>query len=338
MVESSQRTVESVKKTQSKGPDSAPRGASGNALAPADRWRGEIANHRLTLFQSLRDMAAEPLQTIMTVLVIAIALALPGALYLAVENLERLSGNVEASTQITVFVEMDASETVVATLDSRLRTLSGVGLITFISPDQALEEFQALSGFGRALDYLSDSPLPAVFVVQPDSVDLTRAGLIAEQIEKFAGVDQVQVDMQWLQRLRSMLEIGEKLITALGITLALGVLLAVANTIRLAIQSRTDEIIVIRLVGGTDAYVRRPFLYTGVVFGFFGGLVAVIFLSLLVFWLNRSIEVLASLYESRFVLHGLDLASFSSVLGGGAILGLLGAWLAVQKHLKGIEP
>lgn len=334
----SPRIVASVKKTQTRGRDAAPRGASGNGLAPADRWRGELANHRLTLIQSLRDMVVEPLQTAMTVLVIAIALALPGALYLAVENLERLSGNVEASTQITVFVEMSASQTVIAALDGQLQTLSGVGLITFISPDQALEEFQALSGFGSALDYLSDSPLPAVFVVQPDSVDLARASLIAEQIEKFAGVDQVQVDMQWLQRLRSMLEIGEKLITALGITLALGVLLAVANTIRLAIQNRTDEIIVIRLVGGTDSYVRRPFLYTGLVFGFAGGLVAVSLLSLSVVWLNSSIEVLASLYESRFVLHGLGLTSFSSVLGGGAMLGLLGAWLAVQRHLKGIEP
>ena len=116
----SPRIVASVKKTQTRGRDAAPRGASGNGLAPADRWRGELANHRLTLIQSLRDMVVEPLQTAMTVLVIAIALALPGALYLAVENLERLSGNVEASTQITVFVEMSASQTVIAALDGQL--------------------------------------------------------------------------------------------------------------------------------------------------------------------------------------------------------------------------
>ena len=311
----------------------------GNAtLTAVDRLRGEITNHRVTLVQSLRDMVSEPLQTAMTVLVIAIALALPGALFLAVENLERLSGNVKASTQLTVFLEFGVEEKTIETLEIQLQTLVGVSSISYISPEQALTEFQALSGFGSALDYLAESPLPAVFVVQPDSVKLDRAGEIADQISKLSGVDQVQIDMQWLQRLRSMLEIGEKLITALSISLGLGVLLAVANTIRMAIQSRTDEIIVIRLVGGTDGYVRRPFLYTGLIFGLSGGLVSVLLLWGSVNWLNSSIEVLASLYESRFVLHGLSIWSLLGILGGGALLGLLGAWVAVRRHLRGIEP
>ena len=313
--------------------------ATGNAaLTAMDRLRGEITNHRVTLVQSLRDMVSEPLQTAMTVLVIAIALALPGALFLAVENLERLSGNVKASTQLTVFLEFGVEEKTIETLEIQLQTLVGVSSISYISPEQALTEFQALSGFGSALDYLAESPLPAVFVVQPDSVKLDRAGEIADQISKLSGVDQVQIDMQWLQRLRSMLEIGEKLITALSISLGLGVLLAVANTIRMAIQSRTDEIIVIRLVGGTDGYVRRPFLYTGLIFGLSGGLVSVLLLWGSVNWLNSSIEVLASLYESRFVLHGLSIWSLLGILGGGALLGLLGAWVAVRRHLRGIEP
>ena len=313
--------------------------ATGNAaLTAMDRLRGEITNHRVTLVQSLRDMVSEPLQTAMTVLVIAIALALPGALFLAVENLERLSGNVKASTQLTVFLEFGVEEKTIETLEIQLQTLVGVSSISYISPEQALTEFQALSGFGSALDYLAESPLPAVFVVQPDSVKLDRAGEIADQISKLSGVDQVQIDMQWLQRLRSMLEIGEKLITALSITLGLGVLLAVANTIRMAIQSRTDEIIVIRLVGGTDGYVRRPFLYTGLIFGLSGGLVSVLLLWGSVNWLNSSIEVLASLYESRFVLHGLSIWSLLGILGGGALLGLLGSWVAVRRHLRGIEP
>ena len=307
-------------------------------MTAMDRLRGEITNHRVTLVQSLRDMVSEPLQTAMTVLVIAIALALPGALFLAVENLERLSGNVKASTQLTVFLEFGVEEKTIETLEIQLQTLVGVSSISYISPEQALTEFQALSGFGSALDYLAESPLPAVFVVQPDSVKLDRAGEIADQISKLSGVDQVQIDMQWLQRLRSMLEIGEKLITALSITLGLGVLLAVANTIRMAIQSRTDEIIVIRLVGGTDGYVRRPFLYTGLIFGLSGGLVSVLLLWGSVNWLNSSIEVLASLYESRFVLHGLSIWSLLGILGGGALLGLLGAWVAVRRHLRGIEP
>ena len=157
--------------------------ASGNAtLTSVDRVRGEITNHRLTLVQSLRDMVLDPLQTSMTVLVIAIAFALPGALFLAIENLERLSGNVKASTQLTVFLEVGLQEKTLERLEIQLQTLVGVSSIAYISPEQALIEFQALSGFGSALDYLAESPLPAVFVVQPDSVKLERAGEIADQI------------------------------------------------------------------------------------------------------------------------------------------------------------
>jgi len=297
-----------------------------------------LANHRRTLTDSLRDLASEPLQSLMTVLVIAIALALPGALYLAVENLERLGGDVEASTQITVFVDLEATQYAISELESKLQTLAGVRRISFISREESLEEFQELSGFGSALEAMEDSPLPPVFSVQPDSVEFERAGEIAAQIEKFENVDLVKVDMQWLERLRSMLEIGQKLITALGVTLGLGVLLAVASTIRLAIQSRTDEIIVIRLVGGTDSYIRRPFLYTGLIIGFTGALIAVLFLYASVTWLNVSIEELANLYESRFSLQNLSFRGLLGVIGIGSALGLLGAWFAVEKHLQSVEP
>ena len=308
-----------------------------NATRVKGRWRGELANHQRTILDALRDLSTEPLQSLITVLVIAIALALPGALYLAVENLERLGGDIAASTQITVFVDLDASQYAISGLESQLQTLTGVKRITFISREEALTEFQELYGFGSALDAMEDSPLPPIFSVQPESVEFDRAGEIATQIEKFENVDLVKVDMQWLERLRSILEIGQKLITALGVTLGLGVLLAVASTIRLAIQSRTDEIIVIRLVGGTDSYIRRPFLYTGLIIGFTGALIAVLFLFSSVIWLNISIENLANLYESRFSLHNLSFRGLLGVIAIGSALGFLGAWFAVEKHLQSIE-
>ena len=332
------RIVEDVRKTRKDNRDRRKFVIDNNATRVKGRWRGELANHQRTILDSFRDLSTEPLQSLITVLVIAIALALPGALYLAVENLERLGGDIEASTQITVFVDLDASQYAISELESQLQTLTGVKRITFISRAEALTEFQELSGFGSALDAMEDSPLPPIFAVQPDSVEFDRAGEIAAQIEKFENVDLVKVDMQWLERLRSMLEIGEKLITALGVTLGLGVLLAVASTIRLAIQSRTDEIIVIRLVGGTDSYIRRPFLYTGLVIGFTGALIALLFLFISVSWLNVSIENLARLYESRFSLHNLSFRGFFGVIAIGSALGLLGAWFAVQKHLRSIEP
>ena len=333
-----QRIVVNVRQTPSNIAAKGKQGIDNNTLRVKGRWIGELANHRRTLTDSLRDLASEPLQSLMTVLVIAIALALPGALYLAVENLERLGGDVEASTQITVFVDLEATQYAISELENKLQMLAGVRRISFISREESLEEFQELSGFGSALEAMEDSPLPPVFSVQPDSVEFERAGEIAAQIEKFKDVDLVKVDMQWLERLRSMLEIGQKLITALGVTLGLGVLLAVASTIRLAIQSRTDEIIVIRLVGGTDSYIRRPFLYTGLIIGFTGALIAVLFLYASVTWLNVSIEELASLYESRFSLQNLSFRGLLGVIGIGSALGLLGAWFAVEKHLQSVEP
>ena len=338
MMALSPRIAVSMRKTQNKMTSRGKLAIDDNSSRVKGRWLGELANHQRTLLESLRDLASEPLQSLMTVLVIAIALALPGALYLAVENMERLGGDVEASTQITVFVELDASQYALSGLESQLQSLAGVKRVNFISREEALVEFQELSGFGNALEAMDDSPLPPVFTVQPDSVEFEQAGEIAAQIEKFENVDLVKVDMQWLERLRSMLEIGEKLITALGVTLGLGVLLAVASTIRLAIQSRTDEIIVIRLVGGTDSYIRRPFLYTGLVIGFTGALIALFFLFISVTWLNVSIENLARLYESRFSLHNLSFRGFFGVIAIGSALGLLGAWFAVQKHLQGVEP
>ena len=330
--------VINVRQTQNNTAAKGNQAIDNNTSRVKGRWVGELANHQRTLTDSLRDLASEPLQSLMTVLVIAIALALPGALYLAVENLERLGGDVEASTQITVFVDLEATQYAISELESKLQTLAGVRRISFISREESLKEFQELSGFGSALEAMEDSPLPPVFSVQPDSVEFERAGEIAAQIEKFENVDLVKVDMQWLERLRSMLEIGQKLITALGVTLGLGVLLAVASTIRLAIQSRTDEIIVIRLVGGTDSYIRRPFLYTGLIIGFTGALIAVLFLYASVTWLNVSIEELASLYESRFSLQNLSFRGLLGVIGIGSALGLLGAWFAVEKHLQSVEP
>ena len=330
--------VINVRQTQNNTAAKGKQAIDNNTSRVKGRWFGELANHQRTLTDSLRDLASEPLQSLMTVLVIAIALALPGALYLAVENLERLGGDVEASTQITVFVDLEATQYAISELESKLQTLVGVKRINFISREQSLTEFQELSGFGSALEAMEHSPLPPVFSVQPDSVEFERAGEIAAQIEKFENVDLVKVDMQWLERLRSMLEIGQKLITALGVTLGLGVLLAVASTIRLAIQSRTDEIIVIRLVGGTDSYIRRPFLYTGLIIGFTGALIAVLFLYASVTWLNVSIEELANLYESRFSLQNLSFRGLLGVIGIGSALGLLGAWFAVEKHLQSVEP
>lgn len=317
------------------------RGASGQKLSFSHRWAGYKAHHRVTLGVTLRKMLSEPLQTTLTVMVIAIALALPAALYLAVDNVQKLGGNIESSAQITVFVRKAAKPEAIKGLEAKLNQITGVTAVEYISANQALLEFKALSGFGSALRYLEDNPLPAVFLVQPlvaGDVDLIQTNKIIETIAKLPTVDDVQIDMAWLERLHSLIEMGHKIALALGIMLGIGVLLVIGNTIRLAIESRRDEIVVVKLVGGTNAYVRRPFLYNGLLLGLFGALIAAIMLFSSLVWMSSSIENLASLYQSQYRLEGLGVEGFFTLMLVGSVFGLGGAWIGVSRHLRDIEP
>ena len=322
--------------TNSKPRDSAQRGARGQVLSRLDRWRSYRQHHRATFKSSAIKILSEPLQSLLTVLVIAIALTLPAALYLGMENVRQLSGGVEASAQISVFVTKGARESALEALCEKLDGLSGVASVSYISAQTALDEFEALSGFGSALQYLDDNPLPDSFLVQPLLVgDAVR---LVTEIRQLNLVDDVQLDLEWLQRLDALLDMGRKLVLALGAALGLGVILVVGNTIRLAIQSRRDEISVVKLVGGTDAYVRRPFLYSGLLFGMFGALVAAIMLTALEFWLAGPVDKLALLYQSQFSITGLGVGGVITLLLIGGTIGLIGAWLAVGQHLRNIKP
>lgn len=317
------------------------RGAIGKKLSFAHRWRGYKAHHRETLRASLVKMLHEPMQTVLTVMVIAIALALPASLYLTVDNVQQVGSNFESSAQITVFVNKGAKPEAIEGLEKKLNGMAGVTSVEYISAQQALLEFKALSGFGSALRYLEDNPLPAVFLVQPmmeGEVDLVQTQKIITDITALPVVDDVQIDMAWLQRLHSLIEMGHKIVLALGITLGIGVLLVIGNTIRLAIESRRNEIIVVKLVGGTNAYVRRPFLYTGLLLGLFGALIASIMLFSCLMWISSSVENLASLYQSQYRLQGLGITGFLSLMLIGGVFGLGGAWIAVSRHLRDIEP
>jgi len=319
----------------------AQRGATGQKLRIADRWRGYRAHHRATLSSSIVKMLGEPIQTLMTVLVIAIALALPSAMLLMLNNVQKIGGDLESSSQITVFVAKPADSKAVDHLAVQLEELKDVISVTYVSAEQALEEFKALSGFGAALRYLDENPLPAVFLVQPllsGEAGVSQAERLMASIEELESVEDVQVDMLWIQRLNAITEIGEKLVLAISLALGIGVLLIVGNTIRLAIQGRQEEIIVVKLVGGTDAYVRRPFLYTGTLLGLCGALIASLMLIGCLIWVGRSVEVLAGLYQSQFELVGLGLSGVLVLCAIGAMTGLIGAWIAVMQHLRKIQP
>ena len=314
-------------------------GASGLKVSILERWTSHLAHHRTTFFSSISRMSGEPIQTFLSILVIAIVIILPSGLLVALNNAEQFSGNLESSSQITIFVQKSADQALVEEILEELNKLSGIQELTVISAQEALDEFKAYSGFGSALQFLDQNPLPVTILVQPtmsDSLDASQQ--LSSVIEDFDGVDSVQVDMLWMERLKKLLEISKKLVLAISLTLVIGGIIVIGNTIRLSIQSRREEIIVTKLVGGTDAYIRRPFLYSGLLLGFFGAFLSVFLLIIGIIWIDRSIAPLLELYQSNFEFQGIDLIKIIWIFGAGMSTGLLGSWLAVLQNLRSIEP
>ncbi len=225
-------------------------------------------------------------------------------------------------------------------LREQLEAFPEISDVEFLSADEALEEFQAFSGFGDVLSSLDENPLPATLILSLANPTIAPAQLsaLAEKISSEPVVDEVSLDLDWVKRLQELMVLGKKIVLALASLLGLGVLLAVGNTIKLAIENRRDEILVVKLVGGTDGFVRRPFLYSGGWYGFCGGVFAVIIVFVGVHFLSPTVDQLSLLYDSQFRLEGMGLRQTFILIGFSTILGWFGAWMAVGRHLSDIQP
>ena len=299
-----------------------------------------LQRHAQVALDSLGRLYRNLLPSIMTAAVIGIALALPSGLYLLLDNLHRLSGSWDGQASISVFLKGDVPAPQAEGLATRIRQWPEVDTLQLITPAQALEEFSSQSGFADALEALDENPLPAVLIVAPRR-EHTAPGPAADLQKKLRSlpeVDLAQLDLEWVQRLAAMIDIARRGILVIGALLALAVLLVIGNTIRLEIQNRRAEIEVTKLIGATNAFVRRPFLYSGLWYGLLGALLAWL-LVVSGFWLlDDPVARLAGLYQSNFKLETLPLLSLGGLLASGILLGLLGSWLAVGRHLSAIEP
>ena len=311
-------------------------------LGLAERLRAYALQHAQVFFYSLGQLWRSPLATLMTAAVIGIALALPIGLQVVLQNVQTLDADWESGGDISLFLKQEVNDEEAQRLAEQVRKLPGVDSVTSLSRTQALQEFRALSGFGDALDALHENPLPAVVVVHPaHAVDPDRISATEQLVNELRGLPQVEIaqfDMQWLERLRAMLAIAERTVWVLGSLLALAVLLIIGNTIRLTIQSRRDEIEIIKLIGATDAFIRRPFLYSGLWYGFLGAIIAWLLVTLSLTLLQGPVGRLAALYNSHFKLSGLDGSTSLLLVCVAVVLGLLGSLIAVKRHLAAIEP
>jgi cell division transport system permease protein len=287
---------------------------------------------------ALRRMLRQPVGSLLTVMVIAIALALPAALRILVNNADLLSDSWEGAADFTVYLGMDVSDTQAQALADDVRRRDDVAEVTLISRAQALEEFRSRSGFGEALDALGENPLPHTLVVRPAGGAAGDIEKLARALDERAETDLVQVDTQWVARLRGMLELIARAVDIVTVLVGLAVGLVIGNTIRLEINNRATEIEVMKLVGGTDGFIRRPFLYLGIWYGAIGALTAAVLLFIALALLRDPVSVLAGLYASGYELAGLTSRETLTLVAGGAMLGWAGAWLAAFRHLKAIEP
>ena len=299
-----------------------------------------FSRHAQVLIGSLGRIVHQPFATLMTMGVIAVALALPLFLSLLLQNARNATGNWNEAYDLSVYMDKRAGAARLQALAKQLRLRGDVATVRVITADQALAEFRADSGFGTALDALAENPLPDTLVVTPTLAASTPQGTetLKSAIAAMSDVQNVQIDTEWVKRLHAMLDLLRRVVLLTGGLLGIGIVLIVSNTIRLDILNRRAEIEVMKLVGASDGFTRRPFLYSGIWYGLGGGLLALALVGVASTVLARPVAQLAFLYGSSFNMQGLKAVTGLTVLALAVGLSWLGSWLAATRHIRAIEP
>ena len=297
-----------------------------------------LVAHATNCAAALQRLLRQPLGSLLTAMVIALALALPAGLRVIVNNADLLSESWQGAADFTVYLEMDVGDERARALADEVSARTDVAGVTLVDRKAALEEFRARSGFGEALDALEENPLPHALVVRPAGGPAADVEKLARALDERPETALVQLDTQWVLRLRGILALLARIVDIVSLLVGLAVVLVIGNTIRLEINNRSTEIEVMKLVGGTDGFIRRPFLYLGAWYGLIGALVAAGLVLATLGLLQGPIESLASLYSRSVTPVGLSLEETLFRVGGGTALGWAGAWLAAARHLRAIEP
>jgi len=289
---------------------------------------------------SMGELWRTPVSSIMTMAVLGVSLSLPAALQVLVKNVENITHSWSSAAQISLFIDGGRSEQSIQSLIARIKVYPEISDIKYITRAQALAEFQQQSGFGDALSYLDENPLPAVVVVTPSSRYSTPVGAreLLAKLEQEPEVSFGRLDIEWLEKLQALVNVLERTVFGLAALLILAVVLVIGNTIRLAIMNRRNEIEVMKLVGATEAFIQRPFLYTGIWYGVIGGTLAWLIINLLVWFLSGAVTTFIGLYGSNMQLQSLSFSELLQMVCAASFLGWLGSYLSVRQHLRAIEP
>jgi len=303
---------------------------------PITTW---LTRHVSTAIGSLGRLFRQPFASLMIILVIAVTLAIPAALNLVVKNAQSISQGWDNALDFSIYLRRGTSESEAQGLARLIRQRADVESVQLIAASEALNEFKQKSGFGQALDHLAENPLPHTLVVRPGPANTSQSMvLLQEELGSLPEADVVQVDTEWVQRFHAILDIVKRAIIIGAALLGVAIIVIIGNTIRLDIQNRRDEIEVTKLIGASNAFVRRPFLWSGFWYGLFGGLLALGLVQYGLFLLEEPAARLAGLYQSGVTVLSLDLIESLSILGTGVALGFIGSWFAAARHMRRIEP
>ena len=300
-------------------------------------WR---SHHRLVATQSIKRLISTPISSALTMLVLAIAITLPAALNIAITNVAQLTGQANDHVQMSLYLQNGISDAQGRKLATQIAGWDSVTSTRYVSPQEAKDSFNAMEGFAEIIDSLPQNPLPGVVIVimSEQSLTVNQAENLRKKAVALEDVATAKIDLEWLQKLHAIIGLVQQVAAVLTALLAIGVVLVVGNTIKLAIDSRREEIIVTKLIGATNAFVRRPFLYMGLWFGIGGALMALALINICKYALTSAIESLSLVYGGDIVLAGLGFTNSITLVLMGAMLGWLGAWLAASQHIRALEP
>ena len=307
-----------------------------HSSGPLRNW-GSL--HVSTAVAAFQRLARQPFASLMTILVIAVTLALPSSMHLLIKNAQSISASWDSALDFSVYLHTNTSIEEARRLADLIQQRADVEQVTLIPSDKALAEFRDQSGFGEALDHLTVNPLPHTIVVRPGGNHTeVSMGLLNEELGNLPETDFVQVDTEWVRRFHAILEILQRSIAIGATLLGAAIIVIIGNTIRLDIQNRREEIEVTKLIGASNAFVRRPFLYSGLWYGLGGGLFALALVRYGLIALEAPVTRLAGLYNRPFTVLALGFVESLLIIGAGVALGLAGSWVAAARHMRRIEP
>jgi len=300
--------------------------------------RNSLAQHRSVMRNALQRMFASPLVGILNILVIGIALSLPAGMYALLQNAQGLVAQLSGTPQISLFLELGVNSDEIEKLRERLRKNSAIDSVELVARAEALEQLKQSTGLADVIAGLERNPLPDALIIHPKSGDANTLNALREELAQLPHIAQAQLDSAWAYKLEALLKFGRMAVLILASLLSLALVAITFNTIRLQILTQRDEIEVAKLIGATNSFIRRPFLYFGALQGLLGGAAAWLIIVLSLWLLNQPLSTLSQLYASDFTLQPLSISDSLSLLLFSIYLGWLGAWLSVARHLSPIEP